>query len=103
MGIMKIRYGFVSNSSSTSFCIYGIYFYGGREDKEKLYEAADEAKLFVHNDQDCDGLYIGREWSTIGDSETGSDFKLGVEQLIDKLPIIEGKECSTYDVGWYNG
>jgi hypothetical protein len=30
---MKIRQGFVSNSSSTSFCIYGLYVEGESEEQ----------------------------------------------------------------------
>jgi len=96
---MKIRQGFVSNSSSTSFCIYGIWLDHPQED---MYEVAKELGLFVHGDQYGDGLYIGREWSSIGDSETGWDFKEGTRQLIDNLPI-ENKKCSTHEAGWYDG
>ena len=96
---MKIRQGFVSNSSSTSFCVYGIWV---DHPEEELRDMAEEMGLFCHRDQYGDGLYIGREWSSIGDEETGKQFKEDTQEKIDKLPT-DNKKCSTHEEGWYDG
>ena len=36
-GLMKTRQGFVSNSSSTSFCIYGVYL-----DEDDMFHAKEK-------------------------------------------------------------
>lgn len=96
---MKSRQGFVSNSSSTSFCIYGVYVDDG--DLEKLECAAENLELYHHYGQ-YDGIYIGRAWSSIKDDETGKQFRESTQELVNKLPI-ENKECDTYEEGWYDG
>lgn len=96
---MKVRLGFVSNSSSCSFCIYGIWV---DHPDEELRDKAEELRLFCHRDQYGDGLYIGREWSSIGDEETGRMFREDTEKKIEQLPI-EDKHCSTHEEGWFDG
>jgi len=82
---MKTRYGFVSNSSTTSFCIYGIYtdaiFTDGEEEDDKFFERMEdfeakcqEADLECYIDEGG-GTWIGDSWHTIGDKETGKQFK----------------------------
>jgi hypothetical protein len=104
---MKIRNGFVSNSSSSSFCIFGTEVDSSMipencDDKyaffENLLEGTD---LQYHRILDYDG-YIGRSWDSIKDDETGAAFKKDVE---DKLQKLFGKpiECSTIEESWYNG
>ncbi len=97
---MKIRQGFVSNSSSTSFCIYGAYV-EDESDFVAIRQTVEGLGLYYHHGQ-FDGVYIGREWSSIGDDETGRQFKESVQELINDLPI-EDKECSTHEDGWYDG
>lgn len=62
---------------------------------------AENIGLFCHYDQYGDGLYIGREWKTIGDDETGKQFKENTQGKINKLPV--DKICATHEEGWYNG
>jgi len=118
---MKIRTGFVSNSSSSSFCIYGISVEkcqlirvlnekfnlvieeGSRISKieDKVYEAKiDLPQMFTTNDDYR--VYIGREFSSIQDDETGRQFKNGVEEEIKKI-FGEEEKCGTIEEGWYNG
>lgn len=142
---MKIRQGFVSNSSSSSFCIYGIcteeskieaalIAKGATEDdladgvSEYLYEwsysykkregtltaediAENEKKFFKAEDgfeshnpyYDCGGnIYLGVDWSTIGDDETGSQFRARIEAKFKDL-FGEDTKCSTLEEAWRNG
>ena len=97
---MKIRTGFVSNSSSSSFCIYGTYLEEQEEisgiDMDEDYEKIDKfwdkfekkaSKLGVevYRDRECNCVYLGRSYSTIEDDETGKSFKEATEKSLEKL------------------
>lgn len=84
---MKIRQGFVSNSSTTSFCIYGA---GISHEQE---EDAEELGLIVERDEYGD-LYAGLYWFNIGDDETGGEFKIKIREKISKLT---DKKCRTIE------
>lgn len=99
---MKIRIGFVSNSSNTSFCIYGIYI---KNDSEDLQEAIRILDLYQHYGQDEDGLYVGKQWSDIKDDETGKQFKDSVKEKIVLLAFrvpISDITLKTHKDGWNN-
>jgi len=96
---MKLRLGFVSNSSSTSFCIYGIWV---DNPEKELRDMAEKLGLFCQRDQYGDGLYIGREWSSIGDDVTGRQFKEATQEKVNKLPV-DAKTCTTHEEGWWDG
>jgi hypothetical protein len=100
---VKKRFGFVSNSSSSSFCIYGIKLDGSNISEETLDR--------LRNDDIPEGLdfhsilgeefYLGRSWAKIRDDQTGLQFKQEVEKLITELagkPIV----CSTEEEAWDN-
>jgi hypothetical protein len=107
--IMKIRSGFVSNSSSSSFCIYGTTI--SKEDVEKItgekYDY-DTGKLEEITELECivlgesDAIYIGRSYSSIRDDESGKQFKDSVENALKKALGREVK-CDTQEEAWYNG
>jgi len=152
---MKIRQGFVSNSSTTSFCIYGTCFKSkpltlnviktfkknspeefekiikaneGKswcEDAIKLLKNIDNINEFENEDEedeileellyegmpfglewhpyyDADSYYIGRSWSSIGDDETGKQFKESIKMSLRQL-FGEDIKCSTYAEAWRDG
>jgi hypothetical protein len=111
---MKIRNGFVSNSSSTSFCIYGAKISGkdfeidyddeDNDDNEddldeydSLEKIADEIGLEVYTMEYVDN-FIGKSWASIGDDETGKQFKKSIEDKIKtrfpKAEFFTFEECS---------
>ena len=128
---MKIRKGFVSNSSSSSFCIYGtqfeslndlltalkkmgsltqqqiydnvnealtpetpitneeeltelIYDYGGSEVVDAVF-SSDILGVYTGSEYNEDMISIGREWCSIGDKETGEEFRQGIEAEVKAL------------------
>jgi hypothetical protein len=107
--------GFVSNSSSSSFCIYGIET--SINTLKELLKIKDEqtvlkdlmAILFETNNNKIyvytippygdEFVYIGREYSTIGDDETGKEFKESVEKTIKKI-LNEDIKCSIQERSW---
>jgi hypothetical protein len=139
---MKIRNGFVSNSSSSSFCIYGICIekYGIEEalikkgvteeeleegileyldnwclqsdlrkqglDELEIKKKCMETKILGGMEANCimddDEIFIGESWSSIGDNETGSQFKARIEQTLKEV-LGDDIKCATYEEAWRNG
>jgi hypothetical protein len=105
---MKIRMGFVSNSSTSSFCIYGVYLSDeeaknikGTDDYEFWEEKAGDLGLEHHHPDGFDGHYIGMDWSNIKGSETGNQFKKRVQKLITEL-IGFKMSCGTCKEAYYD-
>lgn len=89
---MKVRYGFVSNSSTTSFCIYGAAISSDKAD-----ELDSDKELEVHYgdpEADNDGAYVGVSWKRIGDNETGAQFKARIQEAVKKLVGDEAKDLN---------
>jgi hypothetical protein len=106
---MKIRVGFVSNSSSSSFCIYGTTI--SKIDIEKITGEDfdyDTGKLEDITGLECfapgegSTIYIGRSYSSIRDDESGKQFKDSVENALKKSLGREVK-CDTQEEAWYSG
>ena len=109
---MKIRSGFVSNSSSSSFCIYGICS-SDTELPERFgsdYIGWDRAinelnlidKRFGHHFMSPDTHFIGISFSAIKDSETGKQFK---DDVTAAIVSVLGKpvNCKIHETAWYYG
>ena len=115
---MKVRQGFVTNSSSSSFCIYGICvellatpellkaLIKGDEDINNI----EEAEKALNNEYDYavdligevlhpegDDYYVGEEWSSIRDNETGKQFKTNIEKRLKKF--FPNAKCDTHYYG----
>lgn len=101
----KKRFGFVSNSSSSSFLIYGTYV---NSDQVKEFEERTgkdieslEEEFSMYSMEYSDGYYIGESWSSVGDNRTGKQFKESIEKsLSEHFP--DAKFC-THQEAWYNG
>ncbi len=98
---MKIRQGFVSNSSSSSFCIYGVY----KEESEMI--DAFIAKGWGTEDEFADGV---GEWlwdcsSTYQLKEKGFSEK-EIEEKLASRPLKDfdyqnvNGECHYLGIGW---
>ena len=88
---MKLRTGFVSNSSSTSFLIYGAEI--TREDRDKFEASHTNTNLDTFYGPESGNRFIGKSWSSIKDEETGKQFK---DSIKEEIKTILGHEVDCY-------
>jgi len=107
---MKIRTCFVSNSSSSSFCIYGTYFEELSEKKlnGKIVKKLNELGFYLGSGPNDlgDGIYVGRNATSIEDNETGKEFKNStLKELQECFPDknITAENLSFIQEGWLDG
>lgn len=112
---MKFRTGFVSNSSSTSFCILGItlpvvdendwecYTNGDVSEYNDYYDYVNDiiyehSKILTsyYNREYEETIYIGTPFSEMVDTETLAEFKMRVKSELSKiLPLITNADESS--------
>lgn len=108
---MKVRSGFVSNSSTSSFCLYGMCFDSDEIDAiaqalgiEEKYDLAEDVATALGLQCEYgpeDEYFIGRDPGCIGDDETGSQFKNSIKKALQKA--LKDVNCDYHERAWRDG
>lgn len=114
---MKLRLGFVSNSSSSSFCVYGADIekfipdllgnkvFSNSYERNNYIESLFKGTGFEFHNSDGEffyGVIVGKSPYSMKDDETFGQFKNDIKT---KISEIVGKEvdCGVFEAGWYDG
>lgn len=100
---MKIRTGFVSNSSSTSFAIVGAEF---DENKSEIEHTAYELMLkypefSIYQEDYYTPVYVGVPLFRMNEDVTLREFKQDVMKKMNEFIPVES--VSILSDGWYDG
>lgn len=99
---MKIRSRFVSNSSTSSFLIYGISFENEDVWNEAIKDTeayrASKLSLEYGNPNYDNTVYIGRNPTEMKDEQTMKTWKA---EICDSLSKILGREITEKECGWH--
>jgi hypothetical protein len=102
---MKIRTGFVSNSSSTSFCITGIIKRKSEFTENDLETYYNDSIIDVcSTDEAGDLCAIGLEITKMFEHETLNEFKHRVMYALSNIGLnVPVEEIGIHYGGWYDG
>lgn len=106
---MKIRSGYVSNSSSSSFCLLGIYLpenFSEDDFYDILNNKTFQTILYIENgiDNYYDQKIIGVTPDRMKDDETLAQFKERICQEFKKFDLdVKPSELEWFIDGGYNG
>ncbi len=118
---MKLRKGFVSNSSTTSFCIYGCCLDSDeakslllatgaiteeqlKEDEygEVFYKVAEDNNVTYECSPYDEEAYFGFSFTSIPDDAVVGEWKKEKEELLKKL-FGDTISCGTHQEAWRDG
>ena len=98
---MKTRQGFVSNSSTSSFLIFGtsVPYDDTLYTKLTRGEHPEASELTIEVPYEYGSMYIGLSWDEVKDDETGAQFKQRAKDLVLSI-YPAAKEFKTLGAAW---
>ena len=96
---MKVRSGFVSNSSTTSFAIVGTLI--DRDQLDKVYDLDEKFPEISYYYNDYSDVYVGLSMHKMGLDETLREFMHRSREIIQT--VFPDEEVGILTDGWYDG